>query len=200
MSASLLLFSLPIIPCALFSLPLYFSFALPLFIHSSPVSFGLPAFFTIIISPSSRPDSFYLLTFFAKILSSSSTSNALSLAIVFACSTTVLTLALCRSPSLCSLLKTCRLQAKFSLLLFVEIIAFVSCNKKFFRLCRKIFFLSCFEISFFKISCAILHDIIARRCAVRFPAKKSLLLLAPTPRVHADYFPLPGKSVRTDVR
>ena len=33
---------------------------------------------------------------------------------------------------------------------------------------------------------------------MRFPAKKSLL--SPTPRVHADYFPLPGKSVRTDVR
>ena len=33
---------------------------------------------------------------------------------------------------------------------------------------------------------------------MRFPAKKPLL--SPTPRVHADYFPLPGKSVRTDVR
>ena len=33
---------------------------------------------------------------------------------------------------------------------------------------------------------------------MRFPAKKSLL--SPTPRVHADYFLLPGKSVRTDVR
>ena len=33
---------------------------------------------------------------------------------------------------------------------------------------------------------------------MQFPAKKSLL--SPTPRVHADYFPLPGKSVRTDVR
>ena len=53
------------------------------------VSFCLPAFFTLIFSPSSRPDSFYLPTFFAKILSSSSTTNALSLAIVFACSTPV---------------------------------------------------------------------------------------------------------------
>ena len=35
-------------------------------------------------------------------------------------------------------------------------------------------------------------------CDMRFPAKKSLLF--PTPRFHADYFPLPGKSVRTDVR
>ena len=42
----------------------------------------------------------------------------------------VLNLALCRSPSLCSLLKTCRLHAKISRLLFVDIIAFVSCNKK----------------------------------------------------------------------
>ena len=33
---------------------------------------------------------------------------------------------------------------------------------------------------------------------MRFPAKNSLLSL--TPRVHADYFQLPGKSVRTDVR
>ena len=85
----------------------------------SPVC--LPAFFTIILSPSSRPDSFYLPTFFAKILSSSSTSSALSLAIVFTCSTRV---------DSCSLLKTCRLHAKISLLLFVDIIAFVSCNKK----------------------------------------------------------------------
>ena len=93
-----------------FSLPLYFSFALPLSVHSSSVSFYLPAFFTIIFSPSSRSDSFYLLSFFQNQL----------------------------------------------------------------------------------------RDIIARRCAMRFPAKKSLL--SPTPRVHADYFPLPGKSVRTDVR
>ena len=42
----------------------------------------------------------------------------------------VLTLSLCRSPSLCSLLKTCHLHPKISLLLFVDIIAFVSCNKK----------------------------------------------------------------------
>ena len=112
-----------------FSLPLYFSFALPLSIHSSSVSFCLWAFFTIMFSPSSRPDSFYLPTFFAKILSSSSTSNALSLAIVFV-TLSVLTLALCRSPSLRSLLKTCLLHAKFSLRLFVDIIAFVSCNKK----------------------------------------------------------------------
>ena len=67
----------------------------------------------------------------------------------------VLTLALCRSPSLYSLLKTCRLHAKISLLLFVDRIAFVSCNKKLQRLCRKIFLLSCFEISFFKTSCTI---------------------------------------------
>ena len=53
----------------------------------SPVC--LPAFFTIILSPSSRPESFYLPTFFTKILSSFSTSSALSLAIVFACSTRV---------------------------------------------------------------------------------------------------------------
>ena len=33
---------------------------------------------------------------------------------------------------------------------------------------------------------------------MRFPAKTSLL--CPTPRVNADYFPLPGKSVRTDIR
>ena len=104
-----------------FSLPLYFSFALPLSVHSSSVSFCLPAFFTIIFSPSSRSDSFYLPTFFAKMLSSSSTSNALSLAIVFACSTRV---------DSCSLLKTCHLHAKIFLLLFVDIIAFVSCNKK----------------------------------------------------------------------
>ena len=91
-------------------MPLYFSFALPLSVHSSSVSFYLPAFFTIIFSPSSRSDSFYLLSFFQNQL----------------------------------------------------------------------------------------RDIIARRCAMRFPAKKSLL--SPTPRVHADYFPLPGKSVRTDVR
>ena len=84
------------------------------------VSFCLPTFFTIIFSHSSRPDSFYLPTFFAKILSSSS-SNALSLAIVFVCSTRV---------DSCSLLKTCRLHAIISLLLFVDIIAFVSCNKK----------------------------------------------------------------------
>ena len=93
-----------------FSLPLYFSFALPLSVHSSSVSFCLPAFFTIIFSPSSRSDSFYLLSFFQNQL----------------------------------------------------------------------------------------RDIIARRCAMRFPAKKSLL--SPTPRVNADYFPLPGKSVRTDVQ
>ena len=93
-----------------FSLPLYFSFALPLSVHSSSVSFCLPAFFTIIFSPSSRSDSFYLLSFFQNQL----------------------------------------------------------------------------------------RDIIARRCAMRFPAKKSLL--SPTRRVHADYFPLPGKSLRTDVR
>ena len=31
---------------------------------------------------------------------------------------------------------------------------------------------------------------------MRFPAKKSLL--SPTLTVHADYFPLPGKSLRTD--
>ena len=42
------------------------------------------------------------------------------------------------------------------------------------------------------------RHIIARRCAMRFPAKKSLL--SPTPTFHADYLPLPGKSVRTDVR
>ena len=95
---------------AVSSLPLYFSFALPLSVHSSSVSFCLPAFFTIIFSPSSRSDSFYLLSFFQNQL----------------------------------------------------------------------------------------RDIIARRCAIRFPAKKSLL--SPTPRVHADYFPLPGKSVRMDVR
>ena len=95
---------------AAFSLPLYFSFALPLSVHSSSVSLCLPAFFTIIFSPSSRSDSFYLLSFFQNQL----------------------------------------------------------------------------------------RDIIARRCAMRFPEKKSLL--SPTPRVHADYFPLPGKSVRTDVR
>ena len=92
------------------SLPLYFSFALPLSVHSSSVWFCLPAFFTIILSPSSPSDSFYLLSFFQNQL----------------------------------------------------------------------------------------RDIIARRCAMRFPAKKSLL--SPTPRVHADYFPLPGKFVRTDVR
>ena len=89
----------------------------------------LPAFFTIIFSPSSRPDSFYLPTFFAKILSSTSTSNALSLA-MSSLALRVSTIALCRSPSLCSLLKICRLHAKISLLLFVDIIAFVSCNKK----------------------------------------------------------------------
>ena len=93
-----------------FSLPLYFSVALPLSVHSSSVSFCLPAFFTIIFSLSSRSDSFYLLSFFQNQL----------------------------------------------------------------------------------------RDVIARRCAMRFPAKKSLL--SPTPRVHADYFPLPGKSVRTDGR
>ena len=112
-----------------FSLPLYFSFALPLSVHSSSVSFCLPTFFTIIFSPSFRSDSFYLPTFFAKILSSSSTSNALLLR-SFSLAPRVLTLALCRSPSLCSLLKTCRLHAKISLLLFVDIIAFVSCNEK----------------------------------------------------------------------
>ena len=80
------------------------------FVHSSSVSFYLPAFFTIIFYPSSRSDSFYLLSFFQNQL----------------------------------------------------------------------------------------RDIIARRCAMPFPAKKSLL--SPTPRVHADHFPLPGKSVRTDVR
>ena len=104
-----------------FSLPLYFSLALPLSIHSSSVSFCLPAFFTIIFSLSSRPYSFYLPTFFAKILSSSSTSNALSLAIVFAYSTRV---------DSCSLPFSFSLHAKISLLLFVDIIAFVSCNKK----------------------------------------------------------------------
>ena len=110
-----------------FSLPLYLSFALPLSVHSSSVSFCLPAVFTIIFSPSSRSDSFYLPTFFAKMLSSSSTSNAQrSSSLVLR----ELTLALCRSPSLCSLLKTCHLHAKISLLLFVDIIAFVSCNKK----------------------------------------------------------------------
>ena len=71
------------------SLCLCISLSLPLSIYSSSVSFCLPAFFTIIFSPSSRPDSFYLPTFFAKILSSSFTSNALSLVIVFACSTHV---------------------------------------------------------------------------------------------------------------
>ena len=54
---------------------------------------------------------------------------------------------------------------------------------------------SFYWLSFFQNQ---LRDIIARRCAMRFPAKKSLL--SPTPRVHADYFPLPGKSVRTEVR
>ena len=44
----------------------------------------------------------------------------------------LLTLALCRSLSLCSLLKTCRLHAKISLLLFVDTIAFVTCNKKLY--------------------------------------------------------------------
>ena len=90
--------------------------------------------FTLVLSrsafsPSSCSDSSYLPTFLAKILSSSSTSNALSLAIVFACPTRRLTLALCRSPSLCSLLKTCHLHAKISLLLFVDTIALVSCDK-----------------------------------------------------------------------
>ena len=47
--------------------------------------------------------SFYLPTFFAKILSSSSTSNALSLAIVFACSTRVDS---CSLPFTFSLLST----------------------------------------------------------------------------------------------
>ena len=79
-------------------------------VHSTSVSFCLPAFFTIIFSPSSRSESFYLLSFFQNQL----------------------------------------------------------------------------------------RDIIARRCAMQFPAKKTLL--SPTPRVHADYFPLPGKSVRIDVR
>ena len=46
--------------------PLYFSFALPFSVHSSSVSFCLPAFFTIIFSPSSRSDSFYLLSFISK--------------------------------------------------------------------------------------------------------------------------------------
>ena len=54
---------------------------------------------------------------------------------------------------------------------------------------------SFYLLSFFQNQ---LRDIIARRCAMRFPAKK--YLLSPTPRVHANYFPLPGKSVRTDVR
>ena len=52
-----------------FSLPLYFSFALPLSIHSSSVSFCLPAFFTILFSPSSHPDSFCLPAFIADIFS-----------------------------------------------------------------------------------------------------------------------------------
>ena len=104
----------------------------------------------------------------------------------------VLTLALCRSPSFYSLLKTCRLHAKISLLLFVDRIAFVSYNKK---VLSKNIFAKLLWNFFFQNH---LHDIIARRCAMRFPAKKSLL--SPTPTVRADYFPLPGKSVRTNVR
>ena len=49
-----------------------------------------------------------------------------------------------------------------------------------------------------QFSTGYLCDIIVRRCSMRFPTKKSLL--SPTPRVHADHFALPGKSVRTDVR
>ena len=85
---------------SLFALTLFF--CLPAFfteifsVCSNPVSFCLPAFFAEIFSVWSEifsvcscPVSFYLPTLFAKILSSSSTSNALSLAIVFACSTRV---------------------------------------------------------------------------------------------------------------
>ena len=85
---------------SLFALTLFF--CLPAFfteifsVCSNPVSFCLPAFFAEIFSVWSEifsvcscPVSFYLPTLFAKILSSSSTSNALSLAIVFACSTPV---------------------------------------------------------------------------------------------------------------
>ena len=115
--------------CRSLCLCISLSRCLCLFIQSLSRSFCLPAFFTIIFSPSSRPDSFYLPTFFGKILSSSSTSNALSLAIVLACSTRVYSCSLPFTFS-CSLLKTCRLHAKISLLLFVDIIAFVSCNKK----------------------------------------------------------------------
>ena len=42
----------------------------------------------------------------------------------------LLTLALCLSPSLCSSLKTCRLHATLSLLLFVDILASVTCFLK----------------------------------------------------------------------
>ena len=91
--------------CRSLCLCISLSRCLCLFIQSLSRSFCLPAFFTIIFSPSSRPDSFYLPTFFAKILSSSSNSKALSLAIVFAYSTRV---------NSCSLLKTCRLHAKIS--------------------------------------------------------------------------------------
>ena len=83
----------------------------------------------------------------------------------------------------------CKLSSSLALLYLVDL--FINKLKTKF----KNLFAKLLEIFFFQNQ---LRDIITRRYAMRFPAKKSLL--SPTPRVHADYFPLPGKSVRTDVR
>ena len=100
----------------------------------------------------------------------------------------IMSLFCCRSLCLCISLSRC-------LCLFILAVSF--CLPAFFPI---IFSPSSRSDSFYLLSFFQnqLRDIIVRRCAMRFPAKKSLL--SPTPRVHADYFPLPRKSLRTDVR
>ena len=101
----------------------------------------------------------------------------------------IMSLFCCRSLCLCISLSRClclfilALSRSVCRLLFTIIFSPSSHSDSFYLL------------SFFQNQ---VRDIIGRRCAMRFPAKKSLL--SPTPRVHVDYFPLPGKSVWTDVR